>query len=175
MAFANMPLAPSARGSELPVPARQASVPPRRQVPQKLQPFRDVLAYVRRYPWQFGIGIAMILVSSFTATLAPLITGRAIDALADGSMTMRSVWGFSLAILAAVGGAAVVLVIVRRTILGASWEIQFDMRRDLFDHFTRLDANYYDNHRVGDMMARLTADLNAVRMWVGVGIFQGVN
>lgn len=117
----------------------------------------------------------MILVSSFTATLAPLITGRAIDALADGSMTMRSVWGFSLAILAAVGGAAVVLVIVRRTILGASWEIQFDMRRDLFDHFTRLDSNYYDNHRVGDMMARLTADLNAVRMWVGVGIFQGFN
>ncbi len=117
----------------------------------------------------------MILISSFTVTLAPLITGRAIDALADGTMTMSSVWGFSLAILAAVGGAALVLVIVRRTILGASWDVQFDMRRDLFDHFTRLDANYYDNHRVGDMMARLTADLNAVRMWVGVGIFQGVN
>ena len=117
----------------------------------------------------------MTLISSFAATQAPLITGRAIDALADGTMTMRNVWSFSLAIIGMVGGSAVMLMIARRTILGASWNVQFDMRRDLFDHFTRLDANYYDDHRVGDMMARLTTDLNAVRMWVGIGIYHGFN
>lgn len=147
----------------------------RRQVLTKLQAFRDVFTYVKRYPWQFGIGIFLILVSSFTATLAPLITGQAIDALADGTMNMQNVWFYSLGILGAVGIAVIVLVFVRRTILGASWDVQFDMRRDLFDHFTRLDSHYYDNHRVGDMIARLTVDLNAVRMFVGVGIFQGFN
>lgn len=140
-----------------------------------MQAIRDVYGYVKRYPWQFGVGLLMIIVSSFTATLAPLITGSAIDALATGTMTMQNVWWYVLGVLGAVGVAAVALIIVRRTILGASWDIQFDMRRDLFDHFTRLDAHYYDNNRVGDMIARLTADLNMVRMFVGVGIFQGFN
>ena len=64
---------------------------------------------------------------------------------------------------------------VRRLILGASWEAQFDIRHDIFRHFTRLDGQYYDNTRVGDLMARLTADLNAVRMLIGVGVMQGLN
>ena len=67
------------------------------------------------------------------------------------------------------------MVIVRRSMLNASWEIQFDIRRDLFAHFTRLGSDYYDDTRVGDLMARLTADLSAVRQFIGVGIFQGLN
>ncbi len=145
-----------------------------RSSPQ-LQVFRDIFVYLKRYPWHFGISVLLIVGSSFAATLAPLITGSAIDALADGTMTMDNVWRYVFGILGAVGLAAIILITVRRTILGASWNVQFDMRHDLFTHFTRLDANYYDNNRVGDMMARLTADLNAVRMFVGVGIFQGVN
>ena len=140
-----------------------------------MQAFRDIFAYLKRYPWQFGLGVVLIIISSFTATLAPIITGSAIDALADGTMTMSNVWQYVLGLLGVIGLAAIILITVRRTILGASWDIQFDIRHDLFNHFTKLDSHYYDNHRVGDMMARLTADLNAVRMFVGVGIFQGVN
>lgn len=82
---------------------------------------------------------------------------------------------YLIGILAAVGFSAAAMVVVRRSILNASWEIQFDIRRDLFEHFTRLSPRYYDTHRVGDLMARLTADLNAVRMMIGVGVFQGIN
>lgn len=117
----------------------------------------------------------MLVLSAFTATLAPLVTGQAIDALADGTMNMQNVWGYALGILGAIGLSALLLVIVRRTILGSSWDVQFDIRHDLFRHFTELDAGYYDDHRVGDMMARLTTDLNAVRMLVGVGIYHGFN
>ncbi|HLR47060.1 MAG TPA: ABC transporter transmembrane domain-containing protein, partial [Deinococcales bacterium] len=140
-----------------------------------MQALSEVFRYVKRYPWQFGTGILMLILSAFTATLAPLVTGQAIDALADGTMNMQNVWGYVFGILGAIGLSALLLVIVRRTILGTSWEVQFDMRRDLFDHFTQLDSEYYDNHRVGDMMARLTTDLNAVRMLVGVGIYHGFN
>lgn len=140
-----------------------------------MQAFRDIFGYLKKYPWHFGLSIALIVISSFASTLAPLITGSAIDALAEGTMNMTNVWQYVLGVLGAVGLAALILITVRRTILGASWNVQFDIRHDLFNHFTRLDSNYYDNHRVGDMMARLTADLNAVRMFVGVGVFQGVN
>jgi len=133
---------------------------------------RDLFKYLRRYPLPFALGIAALVVSSFTTTLAPRLVGAAIDAINRGGAMP---WLYLFGILAAVGFSATAMVVVRRSILNASWEIQFDIRRDLFEHFTRLSPRYYDTHRVGDLMARLTADLNAVRMMIGVGVFQGIN
>src|SRR5690606_38396023 len=71
--------------------------------------------------------------------------------------------------------AGVSMVVTRRLVLGASWDMQFEIRRDIFEHFTKLDGGYFDRTRVGDLMARLTADLNAVRMMIGIGIYQIIN
>ena len=139
------------------------------------QTFSDLSRYVRRYPGRYLTGLVALVVSGFFTTLVPIIVGNAVDAFSRETMTMQNMLGYIGALLAATLIAAGATIIVRRTILNASWEIQFDIRRDLFEHFTRLDSAFFDNHRVGDLMARLTADLNAVRMFVGVAIFQGVN
>ena len=139
------------------------------------QTFRDLYGYIKRYPGPFLIGIVALLFSSYFATLAPVIIGNAIDAFKNGTVTSSSVWRYVGALVGVTAIAATSMIVVRRTMLNASWEIQFDIRHDLFERFTFLDANYYDNHRVGDLMARLTSDLSAVRMMVGVGIFQGIN
>lgn len=135
----------------------------------------DTFQYIRRYPRRYLTGLVLIVVSAFFATLPPIIIGNAIDAFRDGTMTMTSIWPYIGGIIGVALGASLAMIYVRRTILNASWEIQFDIRHDLFEHFTKLDAGFYDNHRVGDMMARLTADLNAVRMMIGVAVFQGFN
>ena len=139
------------------------------------QAIKDLYHYVKRYPRPFILGIIALLFSGYFSTLAPIIVGRAIDAFRAGTITMQNIWLYVGGLMGATLIAAVSMIVIRRTILNASWEIQFDIRRDLFRHFTLLDAQYYDNHRVGDLLARLTADLNAVRMMVGVGIFQGAN
>ena len=139
------------------------------------QTFRDLYGYIKRYPRPFLIGIVALLFSSYFATLAPVIIGNAIDAFKNGTVTTSNVWRYVGALVGVTAVAATSMIVVRRTMLNASWEIQFDIRHDLFERFTFLDANYYDNHRVGDLMARLTSDLSAVRMMVGVGIFQGIN
>jgi ATP-binding cassette, subfamily B, multidrug efflux pump len=138
------------------------------------QTLRDLFQYIGRYRTAYVIGLAMVVVAAFVTTLTPIVVGSAIDAFTLGTMTMTSVWWFMGAVVGLMLITASAMIVARRTTLNASWEIQFDIRRDLFRHFTRLDADYFDNHRVGDLMARLTADLNAVRMLVGVGIFQGV-
>ncbi len=140
-----------------------------------LATFKDLSPYLRRYRMSFVLGALFLVVSSFFTTLAPRLVGAAIDSFNLGTMTLSRALLFALGVVAVVAVAATAMVLVRRTILNASWEIQFDIRRDLFKHFTRLDSDFYDNNRVGDLMARLTADLNAVRMLIGVGIFQGVN
>jgi ATP-binding cassette subfamily B protein len=140
-----------------------------------LQTLRDLSGYVRRYPRPYVLGLTLLVAFAFFSTLAPLVIGRAIDAFLTGTMTMASIWGYIGALLAIGIGGASAMIFTRRTLLNASWEIQFDIRRDLFTHFTRLDPSYYDDHRVGDLMARLTADLNAVRMLIGVAVFMGAN
>ncbi len=140
-----------------------------------LQTLRDLSRYLRRHRWAYGVGALMLVANAFFSTLTPIIPGMAIDALKNGSMTLGRVWLYAGAMLGTAGAGALAMIVVRRSLLGASWEIQFDVRRDLFRHFTQLDAGYYDDHRVGDLMARLTADLNAVRMFTGVGVFQAIN
>jgi ATP-binding cassette subfamily B multidrug efflux pump len=139
------------------------------------QTFSDLFQYIRRYPGRYLTGLVALVVSGYFTTLAPVIVGNAVDAFTREAMTMQTIWGYIGALLAATMIAAIATIIVRRTMLNASWEIQFDIRRDLFEHFTRLDSGFFDDNRVGDLMARLTADLNAVRMFVGVAIFQGAN
>lgn len=134
---------------------------------------RELYSYLKRYPKAYLIGIAFLIVTAYFNTLVPIIIGQTIDAFKTSNLTMSSIWRYILGIIAATGVSAISMVIVRRIILNASWEIQFDIRRDIFAHFTRLDAGFYDNNRVGDLIARLTADLNAVRMFVGVGILHG--
>ena len=136
---------------------------------------RDLWPYIKRYPSQFIIGLSALLISTVSFTLPPLIIGRAIDALGQGALNTRNVWLYIGAFLGLNLLSALMLVVVRRTILNASWEILFDIRHNIFQHFGKLSNSYYENNRVGDLMARLTADLNAVRMMVGVGIFMGLN
>ncbi|UCH25869.1 MAG: ABC transporter ATP-binding protein [Trueperaceae bacterium] len=139
------------------------------------QTFKDLFTYIQRYPRQYLVGLAALILSGFFTTLGPLIIGNAIDAFRDSDLSMSGVWPFITSLFIVVAIAATSMIFTRRTMLNASWEIQFDIRRDLFKKFTQLDPEFYDNHRVGDLIARLTADLNAVRMLVGVAVFQGAN
>ncbi len=138
---------------------------------------RDLFQYIRRYPAQYTAGLGLLVVFAALTTFAPLLIGRVVDILSQGPG--QGAYGEALRTIGLLVGvmlaAASAMVLVRRLILNASWEVQFDIRHDLFRHFTRLDAGYYDDHRVGDLMARLTADLNAVRMVVGVAVFMGTN
>ena len=137
--------------------------------------FRDLFQYAKKYPAHYLIGLVSLVVSTYFVTLAPVIIGDAIDSFKDGTMTMASIWLTLAYLMGAVAAGAIGSLIVRRTILVASYNIQFDVRHDLFNHFTGLDAEYFDNNRVGDLIARLTADLNAVRQMTGMVVFQSVN
>ncbi len=140
-----------------------------------LKTFRDLSKYLARHRTAFAVMAVLILVNGFFATLAPIIPGLVIDGLGTGTMTMPLLWLHVGALLGVALISGVAMVLTRRLVLSASWDMQFEIRRDIFQHFTRLDGGYFDRTRVGDLMARLTADLNAVRMMIGIAIFQAVN
>jgi ATP-binding cassette subfamily B protein len=64
---------------------------------------------------------------------------------------------------------------MRRILIGASREIEYELRNDIFAHLTRLSARFFHSYRVGDLMSRATSDLSAVRMVLGPGIMYSTN
>ena len=58
----------------------------------------------------------------------------------------------------------------RWILIGISRDAEYDLRNDLFRHLLRLSPRYYTEHRTGDLMSKLTNDLNAVRNMIGPGI-----
>ena len=140
-----------------------------------MQAFRDLWKYVKRYPRPYIIGLTGLIVFAFFSTLTPIIIGKAVDGFRLENIAFGQLMMYILELLAVAFIGAFAMVVVRRTMLNASWDTQFDIRHDIFEHFTKLEGNYYDNNRVGDLMARMTADLGAVRTMMGVGIFMGLS
>src|SRR5207342_2001578 len=82
---------------------------------------------------------------------------------------------YSLQLLGVAAIKGVFQFLTRWIMIGISREIEFDLRNDLFRHLERLSYSYYQRNRTGDIMARATNDLNAVRMLLGPAIMYSAN
>ena len=116
----------------------------------------------------------MIIVSSAVGSVSPWLLRDAIDKMRAGAPFTAILW-----LAAAIVGLAIVVGAMRywmRELLnGLSRHIEFDLRNDLFTHLTTLDASFFAQHRTGDLMARLTNDLGAVRMAAGPAVMYLAN
>jgi ATP-binding cassette, subfamily B, multidrug efflux pump len=106
--------------------------------------------------------------------LFPLVIRRAIDDL-NKQLNVQKLAYYAGALLAVAGTKAIFQFLTRWILIGVSREIEFDLRNDLFAHLERLSYSFYQRTRTGDIMARATNDLNAVRMLVGPGIMYTAN
>jgi ATP-binding cassette subfamily B protein len=110
--------------------------------------------------------------------LFPLVVGRSIDSLehADPSpQILRLIAKLVAMILAVAVTKAIFQFLTRWIVIGVSREIEFDLRNDLFRHLEGLSYSFYQRTRTGDIMARATNDLNAVRMLLGPAIMYSAN
>src|SRR4051812_857516 len=135
---------------------------------------RIAAPYYRPYWISFTIGLLIVLASSAITSVIPWILRRAIDAIGNGA-PMRTIWQLSgLIVLAAIIGG-VFRYGMRELMNGVSRWIEYDLRNDLFTHLETLDPAYFAQTRTGDIMARLTNDLSAVRMAVGPAVMYLAN
>ncbi|HEY1912272.1 MAG TPA: ABC transporter ATP-binding protein [Vicinamibacterales bacterium] len=134
-----------------------------------MSPARRLLPYVLRYRRAFFAGLICVVITRAILLAGPTILGRAIDDLTRG-VTRGKLAGYGALLLGIglVGGAFQFLT--RRILIGASRDIEYDMRNDFFAHLETLPLGYFQAHRTGDLMSRATNDLNAVRMMIGPAI-----
>ena len=139
-----------------------------------LDRLRPLAPYLRRYWKSLAWGGVAVLLYNTIKVLLPLVIGHAIDDMQHG-LTEAKVMHHALRLLAVAVFSAVFLYITRQVIIGASREIEFDLRNDLFRNLERQPASFYHTHRTGDIMARTTNDLNAVRQLLGPAIMYSAN
>ena len=140
----------------------------------RMKSLRLAAPYYKPYLAPFIIGLAIVVVSSGIASVIPWLLRRGIDAIGNAA-PLRTVWRLAgLIVLTAIAGGAL-RYWMRELINGVSRRIEYDLRNDLFAHLATLDAAYFARTRTGDIMARLTNDLGAVRMAVGPAVMYLAN
>jgi ATP-binding cassette subfamily B multidrug efflux pump len=135
---------------------------------------KPLAPYLRRYWKSLAWGGVSTILYNVIKVLIPGVIGRAIDDMQHG-LTQAKILHHGLILLLIAAASAIFLYITRQVVIGASREIEFDLRNDLFSNLERQSANFYHTHRTGDIMARTTNDLNAVRQLLGPAIMYSAN
>ena len=139
-----------------------------------LDKIRPLYPYLRRYWTHFAWGGVAVLLYNTIRAILPLIIGHAVDDLKTG-ITEHKIVFHAARLLGVAALSAIFLYITRQVLIGASREIEFDLRNDLFANLERQSAAFYNTHRTGDIMARTTNDLSAVRQLLGPAIMYSAN
>jgi ATP-binding cassette subfamily B protein len=139
--------------------------------------FRDLaplFSYMRRYRWGYLWGTLSCICTNAIWVLFPQVIQQAVDEMGQGVSRQRIL--LLAGLLVAIAMVKGVFLYAQRWILiGISREIEFDLRNDLFRKLERQDSGFYQRYRTGDIMARLTNDLNAVRMLLGPALMYSAN
>src|SRR6267142_355201 len=122
--------------------------------------------YFRPYKLSLTIGIACILAGVCFNLYIPLIVGQAIDAnWKVVTWTQITISALKVLGLSAVSGAF--LFLQRMILIGMSRKVEYDLRQDFYTHLVDQPLSFFHGHRTGDLMARATNDLAAVRQLTG--------
>ena len=155
-----------------------------------------------KYRVRFFIGIVFVIATNYLAVLAPQITGYVVglvQAKLPGSKTVSPIhnemvtigidqisthYNFTFAglvtfcsliilILAIIRG--VFMFFMRQTIIVMSRHIEFDQKNQVYEHYQKLDTEFYKTHSTGDLMSRITEDVSRVRMYTGPSLMYLIN
>jgi ATP-binding cassette subfamily B protein len=128
-----------------------------------------LLPYLGRVRRQLVLGLACILAATGLSLASPWVLKYVIDGLTTGVDRAR-LGVYALAIVGLAVADGLFRYLMRSYVIGASRQIEYDLRNDFFAHLERLPQAYFHAHRTGDLMSRATSDLGAVRMMVGPAV-----
>lgn len=126
---------------------------------------RWIFSYINKYKFKFTFAMIIVLVCSAMSMVNPYLSGKLVD-----EVILHGKKNLLISILAMMIGITIVKSIVRYTYQmlfeRISQDVIFEIRREMYDKLQELDLDYYNRTRTGDIMARMTGDMDAVRHFV---------
>jgi ATP-binding cassette subfamily B protein len=136
--------------------------------------FRRLLPFLLVYRRQFITGLLCVVITTTIQLLSPWVLKYAIDDLNAG-VTRGKLAFYAGTLLGVACVGAVFRYLMRQILIGASRDIEYDVRNAFFARLQQMPLGYYQARRTGDLMSRATNDLNAVRMMIGPAVMYSAN
>ena len=132
--------------------------------------FQFIFQYIKKHRFAYSAGIITLFIVDFANIYIPKFTGTITDGL-----TARTIdWNGVVQNLIFIGIFGLTLAIGRFFwrffLFGSARKIEQELRNDMFAHLEKMDVEYYNEHKTGDLMTHFTSDLNAVRMSIGPAV-----
>lgn len=141
--------------------------------------------FIARYKKQLILGILFIALSNFFRILQPQMIREALDQIVafikmdpasrSPEQLTEGLMYFGLMVLGFALLMGVFMYFMRQTIIVMSRLIEYDLRKKIFDHYLSLDSGFYRSNKTGDIMSRISEDVNKVRMYLGPAFLYGFN
>ncbi len=139
-----------------------------------IENLRPLFPYMRRYRRGFVVGGFFAVCSNAIWVMFPEVIRRAVDDMTQ-HLSYRGILLYAGLLVAVALSKGIFLFLTRWVLIGISRDIEYDIRNDLFQVLERQSPSYFQENRTGDIMARATNDLNAVRMLLGPAIMYSAN
>jgi ATP-binding cassette subfamily B protein len=139
-----------------------------------LRDIGPLLGYMRRYRWGYVWGTLSCVITNIIWVQFPTVLGKAVNKIEHGTTHKEVLLLAGLLVVISLG-KGIFLYTQRWVLIGISRDIELDLRNDLFRKLEQQDSGFYQRYRTGDIMARMTNDLNAVRMLLGPGLMYSAN
>jgi ATP-binding cassette subfamily B protein len=166
----------------------------------RMKQLKALNPYFWKYRYRLTLGIMFIVVSNYFAVLAPQVTGYVFDVvqrsfgIVSNKIAVEYDWlviwfihfaedykgisvialcGITILVLALIRG--IFMFLMRQTIIVMSRHIEYDQKNAIFQHYLKLDINFYKTHSTGDLMNRMAEDVSRVRMFTGPAIMYFIN
>jgi ATP-binding cassette subfamily B multidrug efflux pump len=138
--------------------------------------------YFIKYKFQFFLGIFITIASQVFSLFTPSYVGKSISAIekyTNGTIGADAIKSeLNMYILMIIGTtliAGVLTFVMRQTLIVMSRHIEFDLKNEVFRHYENLSQSFYKRNRTGDLMNRISEDVNRVRQYVGPAIMYALN
>jgi len=137
--------------------------------------FKDLMWFFKLEKKSYGMGILVLVIVALINLFPPYVVGVIVDGVGKGNLTQGILLKWTLLLLGAGFLIYGLRYVWRLMIFGASCRLGRLLRKQLFEHFTRLSPQFYQEHRTGDLMAHATNDIQAIEMTAGVGVLTFVD
>jgi ATP-binding cassette subfamily B protein len=152
---------------------------------------RTLNRFFVKYRWRLLLGVLFVALSNYFRAWQPQVIGEALDHVLEQLRLYNAAPAAQQAVimdalgpaLFRFGGIVILLAVLmgifmylmRQTIIVVSRLIEYDMRKEIFDHYQKLDLAFYRQQNTGDLMSRVTEDVSRVRMYLGPAVLYGIN
>lgn len=136
---------------------------------------KSISRYMKPYKGQYIIGVLWLIIIDTLVIYVPQILRNFANDYQSGTLTKDKLVTYALLTISAGLVMSIGRYFWRVCLFGSARRIEYDIRRQLFNHWLSMDNEFYNYHKIGDLMAYATNDINSVRMFTGEGIMMSVD